>query len=430
MSPFISPAESLIIGLCAGEYLDHDLVGMACGMSFIGFLDRRLGSFFPALRRHRVQAAERPDTIVWASGPIGNVGVSPDRPRCMFSGSERGACEFVFNFSRRSLLDLLILQLGDAMRLFGEDRFLYALESDPRAYGNWSTVVRVFERQSAELARFIEEGEDDPPTIEKRLVEIMKFNECRHLYDIGRRFGEILSTLDRIARWVYLTDGDQQPNVTESAIGPILDSLLATPLVQNTDTARALLTEIRQTIPGHDLHDYDAYREHADTYRALWLAFGELVSVLRDADLAVRAADSSSPVPRAFCVLATDTPDRVLEVLHRVERELSESPVDELRPYDLVNRLSAAIEALARRLWPDHFGDKQGRESLGAVLHNHLQSEIAAESRFASIALTLHRNYRNSAQHNLDDFTCTLNEARLFVQGVWVLVELTDSVRG
>jgi hypothetical protein len=155
--PFVSPAESLVIGLCAGEYLDHDLVGMACGMSFIGFLERRLGSFFPALRRHRIQAAERPETIVWASGPI---------------------------------------------------------------------------------------------------------------------------------------------------------------------------------------------------------------------------------------------------------------------------------KALAKRIWPDHFDRNQSREFLGAVLHNHLDSPNAAESRFASIPLTLYRTYRNTAQHHFAGFTCTLNEARLFVQGVRVLVELAAAIKG
>ena len=162
-----------------------------------------LSSFFPALRRHRgrpIEERELPEIVHWAPTQFEEVGVSLDRPQCVLIKTKAGLSEISFDFSRHSLLDRLILQLGDSMRLFTNERFLYALESDPRCVGDWSNVVRVFEQKTPELSRFIEFGDDNAQAIESLLVENMEFNECRHLYEIGCDFGRIISMLDRLAR--------------------------------------------------------------------------------------------------------------------------------------------------------------------------------------------------------------------------------------
>ena len=61
-------------------------------------------------------------------------------------------------------------------------------------------------------------------------------------------------------------------------------------------------------------------------------------------------------------------------------------------------------------------------------MNKHLRSANPLEARFASIALTLYRSYRNPSAHNFDDFKCTLDEARLFVQGIHVLAELATTL--
>jgi hypothetical protein len=64
------------------------------------------------------------------------------------------------------------------------------------------------------------------------------------------------------------------------------------------------------------------------------------------------------------------------------------------------------------------------------ILHQRMQSNDPLERRFASVALTLHKAYRNPVLHNFDNFKCSLDEARFFLLGVRTLLGLVDRIKG
>jgi hypothetical protein len=92
-----------------------------------------------------------------------------------------------------------------------------------------------------------------------------------------------------------------------------------------------------------------------------------------------------------------------------------------------VQDLFNAIECLTKRLWSDHFSAEY-RGQLAAVLHGKLQSLSELQRRFAQVALSLHNAYRNPVAHDLDNFRCSVEEARFFVAGVRVMLDLYERI--
>ena len=93
-------------------------------------------------------------------------------------------------------------------------------------------------------------------------------------------------------------------------------------------------------------------------------------------------------------------------------------------PEDLVTRLAPTIDALAKRAWPQDFMPPGYRGELAGVISGRLHSPNELDRRFASIALNLHKAYRNPTQHQMDEFRCSFEEARFFLAGVRTLVDL------
>ena len=56
------------------------------------------------------------------------------------------------------------------------------------------------------------------------------------------------------------------------------------------------------------------------------------------------------------------------------------------------------------------------------------QSGTEDEQRFASIAITLYKCYRNSVAHDFEKFQCSITEAGFFVVGMRTLLELSDRI--
>lgn len=157
---------------------------------------------------------------------------------------------------------------------------------------------------------------------------------------------------------------------------------------------------------------------------AFWLAFGEVLGVFRDADAERKLKDAKIAVSRSFKLLPADNPERVYERLLRVEAELNEAPDAAGLPENTVAMLAPVIEALAKRVWPEEFMPPNWNGQLGSVLHGKLSSTNPLEQRFASLSMTLHKQYRNPAMHDFDSFSCSFEEARLFVAGIRVLLDL------
>jgi len=66
------------------------------------------------------------------------------------------------------------------------------------------------------------------------------------------------------------------------------------------------------------------------------------------------------------------------------------------------------------------------------VLYRKLQQvnprEQILEYRLGSTAMSLYKAYRVPAEHKMDTFRCTYQEARYFVAGIRVLLDLSDAI--
>lgn len=138
----------------------------------------------------------------------------------------------------------------------------------------------------------------------------------------------------------------------------------------------------------------------------------------------VTETDAFSAAPRAFQLVADDTPDSLIAQIQIVEKDVAGSRNAD--PKDLILRLSPLVEGITRRIWANDFrsgADVSLASLLGDKLSNRSNSS-PLEHRFARIARCLHLSYRNPMQHRFDDFHCSFDEARFFVAGVRALVDL------
>lgn len=426
----ITPVESVVLGLCVGEYTDHDLRGEASGYSFECFLERRFSWFVPTLRSQTgtvVHQDDVPQDVVWVEFETSNFGISEAKRNVLFLQDENGCTRIELDRSRRSLLDQLLVRLGDSLALALADRFFCVLESS--FDGDWQRLARALRGARDKWAVQFERGTDNPKAIERTISELVRFNECEDLFEIGCCFGELASSFDRLARWVFFCDGDESEDVTGDLLGPLIERLLETNIVRHNLAACDLLKRVLDFPPSIELRSYEGVRDHMEAQRAVWLAFGEVVSVLRDVDLQVRRRDWSAPVPRAFGVTPPDDADRIRTEIRMVEQQLAEKPLEEGMQWRIVSPLVPFIEGMANRVWPTELSVVQDQQSvLMTVLHNksRRQNPDENERRFANIALSLHKSYRNIVSHDPDGFHCSLEESRFFVAGVRVLLDLSD----
>ena len=161
---------------------------------------------------------------------------------------------------------------------------------------------------------------------------------------------------------------------------------------------------------------------------AFWISLGEVLGGLRDADTEVKLTDVKSAVPRTYAIGGAESPDSVRTRLFNVERALNENPNPNHLSEDVVARLAPMIEALAKRVWPEAFTPPNWDGKLVSVYHGKLYSSSELEERFANISLTLHKSYRNPANHDFDKFKCSFEEARFFLTGVRTLVDLWERI--
>jgi hypothetical protein len=160
---------------------------------------------------------------------------------------------------------------------------------------------------------------------------------------------------------------------------------------------------------------------------SVWTAFGEALGVVREMDVCARLADASLPTPRAFQLMPSASDNQIEDAIAWAERNLSGIANDEVRPEQIMLCVSPAIEAVAKRIWP---GDG-GYYKLRVVLADKVQRTqlvTPCESRFANVALTLYKSYRNPLAHNMDQHRYSYSEARYFVAGIRCLLDLSRSI--
>jgi hypothetical protein len=160
------------------------------------------------------------------------------------------------------------------------------------------------------------------------------------------------------------------------------------------------------------------------------VALGELLGTLKDADVEVQEKDIRSATPRMF-PLSRDAPaERVRGQVYLIERELNDRTASGMLPENAVAMLGAAPEALAKQLWPDTFAAAGPRDGVMQILAEKARLSSDENTRkFAQNALHLYKTYRNPAVHNLATYECSWEEARFFLNGIRVLLDLHDRIK-
>lgn len=183
--------------------------------------------------------------------------------------------------------------------------------------------------------------------------------------------------------------------------------------------------------------DDDAFESEVRAYferwshasAAAWLAFGDVVGVLREVDRATLGKDRSLPSLRAFQLRADSSSDAVRAAICLAERELADERNPDHQPKNIVASISHGIEALTKRLWAKDFPtDRDGRRGLLTVLSEKQRSEDALEARFGAVARTLYITYRNPICHDFDAYNCTWADARFFVAGMRLLFDISEQL--
>ena len=472
----VSPTEAFLIGLCQGEHLqvingnpetlEQSVSTHKRRGSFVKIMRSRLAPFVPDLRGITTASYsdnERATKLIWHSfrdQPPVKVALLPGQDDAILVNSGADVKRISWSRERHGLLDQLMLLLFDHLTLSPEDRLFCLFAKEPHLHDLWNRPAD--EARPKLLGPII----DNSPDISRILLELVSHNGVEQLFKTGLPFGILLRLLDEFEEALPGPGGELYDEFFDmetvddeyeweslrglpSTISKFAESMLDKALVRQSQFAASKLRQIKdhpprfvkrwtsQTrtdtgtwVPAPDLYEecvFQALQESKHSQCAAFLAIGEILGALRDADLAAKEVDWGASTPRAFKVFKSDNSDRVRLILHQVERDLSEKTTPTLVPEDCVGRLGNAIECLTKRLWHNEFSTGYNGE-LPNVLHGKMQSPSDIERRFASLALTLYKCYRNPSSHDLDAFRCSLEEARFFVASIRVMLDLYEHI--
>ena len=144
---------------------------------------------------------------------------------------------------------------------------------------------------------------------------------------------------------------------------------------------------------------------------------------MRLANARSRLADAEGTAPRGLTVGSDMGSDIIRRIVRRLEAALINE--DTITGQEVIAQTSVAIDALTKRFWSvNTFGN--GISSFLAIKRN--QGGLTKDERhFAWVASHLHGEYRNVSQHELETHPCTIRDAKYFLNGIHVLLELCDT---
>jgi len=395
MSYFMFPTEALLLGECLGEH--------ESGRGyFLDIVRSRVLPMMPSLIKHKLDPELGPVT----------------------------------DDSRKSLLDLILSQLGDAVARSHMDRALGLLPAATQLAHYWQSIVEI--DPTSDNARGLEAAlrrpSRDDSTAIAALLEAAA-SECGRdrLLSLGRSFG----------RAVANAEAALEPLCLPQIVGALVDH-------ENNEfrisdylpkgTLSDLAGELQAVAPGvafeHLKHadaevefEYDLESSgerpvlHVNrVLGAIWLAFGEALGAVRDSDVFARMEDSESPTPRAFRMTTDSSPDAIRQALKDCELSLTDAATGAASPERVVRELSFVVEAVAKQVWPD-LGTAR---TFGKTLTEKIRTTSGLEKRFAGTAMSLYFGYRNAAAHEHGTFSCSYAEARYFAAGVRALLDIAD----
>ena len=130
VNPFcFSPSESLLLGLCLGEYLAYAESGYSPRRGFLEILRSRLlphEKSFMTIGTWQIAREKCPGGIEW-SGLNGIFGISPSEPTKVFVRHQDNKVSVAeFAFPQRSLLDWIVTEVWNHVSKSPYDRLVFA----------------------------------------------------------------------------------------------------------------------------------------------------------------------------------------------------------------------------------------------------------------------------------------------------------------
>lgn len=465
---FVAPSEAILLGLCLGEYLEmRKTLG---SLSFTQVQGARIDPFVPELtnyHRTSIHYSDLPTDLEDVAPPFSNVSVGrrSAEPNVTYGIDADGAYRRTFSF-RKNFSWLLRVYLSSHIGY--PDWYRPVLQK--MAHDDFDFLAITAEIGAHETQLGTDSGSyygqfDDPENIEKSILRLIQFNNVERFFELGRCFGilnagvqqyldasdersffEAFLTVTRAYSKIIETPEIKQSSVAYSAIQALWNifhhefNACMTLIVRDGDSLgipkfnelrdeqkRQVLDACRQRTAGQE----DAASTLKINQHMLWIAFGEILGVIRDLDQDAKEQDAASVMPRAFGVGKSDTPERIRKWLVEYERELAHGASEFGKPEKVVIGLKDSIEALAKRLWKKDFEDaKEQRSVLPYLLNSKARSDQSSpqERLFAQVASPLFFGYRNVSTHELDRFRCSISEARFFISGIRLLLELFDEI--
>lgn len=473
--PFtIAPSEALLIGLCCEEY--RRLREHFPDWSFLETVRTRLEPFIPDLKQFTSQpitASEVPTDINWTQDDEDEFGTSPAYPNCLFVKNERGMFRRTLDASRHNLEWLLLFYLDPAIGMSSAYRLWL---QGWREFATDRTQVLVDYEKAVATAgpqyRDAFGSDDNAPEIERLLNELMQFNELTDVFRLGRDFGCLCATLRLyeigcsrvtfVVPFLKATGQLFQANAVQrgtacfsaikSLIGLFEDELAISSAWQTVERCvqegwmpksqeelETVLQEIESASapPLMTRTDVEKQNRFHLAWMEYWVAFGEVLGSLRDADESVLRVEYSLPVPREFKIHSSDSIEIVREIICHSEAELNKPADSPNMPRRIVANLGPCLETLARRIWPqefnrkakDRYGNFRSPGLVSVLVSIRKQSnELTDEHRFAASSLNIYDLYRCAASHDLDSFQCSFEEARYVLAAIRMLLTLSDKL--
>jgi hypothetical protein len=247
----------------------------------------------------------------------------------------------------------------------------------------------------------------------------MEWNECGRIFEIGRAYGRLMYLIEE-------AEGTEDcDRLCDEGI-PTIRTLLGYDEVGKGLIAASALNYVDGLLgfcAMHTIVDPDDDRISTATEwmeECVWACFGELLGYFREIDLTAREHEWVFRYSQGDPSIDSGGEDRVLLAVKDAEFMLNH----DRKPESVMRVLSPLIEALARRFWPDDFQahPRDRRWEVSGVLHRRLRDgPTESDRKFASVAISAYKQFRNPAQHDFEEFQCSEQEAGYFLSVVKVL---------
>jgi|GEM_PF-3781743 len=285
--------------------------------------------------------------------------------------------------------------------------------------------------------------EETPSAVVDTIERIVSRNGCDEIFQIGRRFGQLLVLLPRLPEsledhFVLHPDGESfravqvlpsklQKNEQEGLrVREAIDEIMSSSILKSERLPFDLVfNNLRRVVTGEYYNELDSRRFISRTETMtmlLWVAFAQIFFAIKEKDDESRQQDAEKVTPRDWMRVDVDI-DTIRQQLKYTEYYLNLAKSDEEAP-GFIGMASDAVEALCKRFWPEEFAYRDAR--LGKILSEKRQSNNQFENRFASIATTLYHSYRNRRSHEMESFRCTRREAKFVLSGLQAMLDLLE----